>query len=150
MWPSVARPSRPSRAEGSGWIDAQPPGAKPLWLRTTDGPFWSAPLDDLAAVYLGLRQIGDNKAERLQTFVRRIVTAAAEQPAIERLWRYSGGDTVNLLIDRAESFSMKNESERGLPLADAAVDLAPDYAEAWSHRAYIQYRLNNYAAALGA
>ncbi len=68
--------------------------------------------------------------------------------AIERLWRYTGGDTANLLIDRAEGFSMKNESERGLPLADAAVDLAPDYAEAWSHRAYIHYRMNNHAAAL--
>ena len=69
--------------------------------------------------------------------------------AIERLWRYSGGDTVNLLIDRAEAFSMKNESPRGLPLADAAVDLAPDYAEAWCHRAYLHYRMQNYAAALG-
>ena len=69
--------------------------------------------------------------------------------AIEKLWRYSGGDTVNLLIDRAEQFSMKNESERGLPLVDAAVDLAPDYAEAWSHRAYLHYRMQNYAAALG-
>jgi tetratricopeptide (TPR) repeat protein len=69
--------------------------------------------------------------------------------SIEKLWRYSGGDTVNLLIDRAEGFSMKNESERGLPLADAAVDLAPDYAEAWSHRAYLHYRMQNYAAALG-
>ena len=100
MWPSVARPSRPSRAEGSGWIDAQPPGAKPLWLRTTDGPFWSAPLPDLAAVYLGLRQIGDTKAERLETFVRRIVTAAAEQPAVERLvidLRLNGGGDNTLL-----------------------------------------------------
>lgn len=69
--------------------------------------------------------------------------------AIERLWRYEGGDTVNLLIDRAEGFSMKNESDRGLPFADAAVDLAPDYAEAWSHRAYLHYRMQNYNAALG-
>jgi tetratricopeptide (TPR) repeat protein len=69
--------------------------------------------------------------------------------AIERLWRLSGGDTVNLLIDRAELFSSKNENEKALPLLDAAVDLAPDYAEAWSHRAYLEYRLNNYPAALG-
>ena len=69
--------------------------------------------------------------------------------AIERLWRLSGGDTVNLLIDRAELFSSKNENDKALPLLDAAVDLAPDYAEAWSHRAYIEYRLNNYPAALG-
>ena len=69
--------------------------------------------------------------------------------AIEKLWRYEGGDTVNLLIDRAEGYSMINQSERGLPFADAAVDLAPDYAEAWSHRAYLYYRMQNYTAALG-
>ena len=64
--------------------------------------------------------------------------------AIERLWRLNGGDTVNLLIDRGEMFSSRNESEKALPFLDAAVDLAPDYAEAWSHRAYIEYRLQNY------
>jgi tetratricopeptide (TPR) repeat protein len=69
--------------------------------------------------------------------------------AIERLWRLEGGDTVNLLIDRAELFSSRNENEKALPLLDAAIDLAPDYAEAWSHRAYVEYRLNNYQAALG-
>ena len=69
--------------------------------------------------------------------------------SIERLWRLPGGDTVNLLIDRGELFSSKNENDKALELLNAAVDLAPDYAEAWSHRAYVYYRLNNYAAALG-
>ncbi len=69
--------------------------------------------------------------------------------AIERLWRYSGGDTVNLLIDRGEMFSARNENKKALPFLDAAVELAPDYAEAWSHRAYVEYRLENYQAALG-
>jgi tetratricopeptide (TPR) repeat protein len=69
--------------------------------------------------------------------------------AIERLWRLQGGPTVNLLIDRGEIFSSKNENEKALPFLDAAVDLAPDYADAWSHRAYIEYRLQNYRAALG-
>ena len=69
--------------------------------------------------------------------------------AIERLWRFEGGDTVNLLIDRGEIFSSRNENEKALPFLDAAVELAPENAEAWSHRAYIEYRLNNYAAALG-
>jgi tetratricopeptide (TPR) repeat protein len=69
--------------------------------------------------------------------------------AIERLWRFEGGDTVNLLIDRGEYFSSRNENEKALPFLDAAVELAPEYAEAWSHRAYVEYRLNNYTAALG-
>jgi len=69
--------------------------------------------------------------------------------AIERLWRLPGGDTVNLLIDRGELFSSNNENKKALPFLDAAVDLAPDYAEAWCHRAYVEYRLENYQAALG-
>ncbi len=69
--------------------------------------------------------------------------------AIERLWRLEGGDTVNLLIDRGEIFSSKNENDKALPFLDAAVELAPQYAEAWSHRAYVEYRMNNYTAALG-
>lgn len=69
--------------------------------------------------------------------------------AIERLWRLHGGDTVNLLIDRGEGFSARMQHETGLKMLDAAVDLAPDYAEAWSHRAYVHYRLQNYQAALG-
>ncbi len=69
--------------------------------------------------------------------------------AIEKLWRLDGGDTVNLLIDRGEAFSMHMEQDKALKLMDAAVDLAPDYAEAWSHRAYVHYRMNNYEAALG-
>jgi tetratricopeptide (TPR) repeat protein len=69
--------------------------------------------------------------------------------AIERLWRLQGGDTVNLLIDRGEIFSAQNENEKAMPFLDAAVELEPQYAEAWSHRAYIEYRMNNYPAALG-
>ncbi|WP_244531123.1 tetratricopeptide repeat protein [Hyphomicrobium facile] len=69
--------------------------------------------------------------------------------AIERLWRLEGGDTVNLLIDRGEIFSSRSENEKAMPFLDAAVELAPEFAEAWSHRAYVEYRLNNYPAALG-
>lgn len=68
---------------------------------------------------------------------------------IERLWRMQGGDTVNLLIDRGELFSAQNQNDKALPFLDAAVELEPQFAEAWSHRAYIEYRMNNYAAALG-
>jgi tetratricopeptide (TPR) repeat protein len=69
--------------------------------------------------------------------------------AIEKMWRLEGGDTVNLLIDRGEIFSAQNQNDRALPFLDAAVDLAPQYAEAWTHRAYVEYRMNNYTAALG-
>lgn len=69
--------------------------------------------------------------------------------SIEKLWRLPGGDTINLLIDRAGQFSAKNENEKALKLLDAAVELAPDYADAWNRRAYAYYRMDNTAAALG-
>ena len=45
--------------------------------------------------------------------------------AIERIWRMPGGDTVNLLIDRASDAANKNNTDLALKLLDAAVDLAP-------------------------
>ncbi len=90
----------PGAVDGSGWIDAQPPGEKPLWLRTTSGPFWTANLPDLKAVYVGIRQIGDTETERLETFVRRVVTAAAAEPGVDRVvidLRLNGGGDNTLL-----------------------------------------------------
>lgn len=69
--------------------------------------------------------------------------------SIEKIWRIPGGDTVNLLIDRAEAFSQKNENEKAIKLLDAAVDLAPDYAEGWNRRAFAHYRVGNNDGALG-
>ena len=40
-------------------------------------------------------------------------------------------------------------AEDGLKLLDAAVDLAPDYAEAWNRRAFAHYRGGNNDGALG-
>lgn len=69
--------------------------------------------------------------------------------AIEKLWRLEGGDTVNLLIERGKAFTARTEFDKGLKLLDAAVDLAPDYAEAFNTRAYTHYRMGDTTAALG-
>lgn len=68
---------------------------------------------------------------------------------IERIWRLPGGDTVNLLLDRAADAANKNNPELALKLLDAAVDLAPDYAEAWSRRAFVYYLKGDTTRALG-
>lgn len=68
--------------------------------------------------------------------------------SIEKLWRLQGGDTVNLLLDRAEAFTARTEFDKAMPLLDAAVDLAPDYADAFNRRAYTFYRMGNLQAAL--
>jgi len=69
--------------------------------------------------------------------------------SVEKLWRLPGGDTVNLLIDRAALFASKNELDKALKLLDAASELSPDYPEVWNRRAYVFYRMENTSAALG-
>lgn len=118
----------PSAAKAKG-----PPGLMGLpWPKTQEEV--SKTLDNL---YAYLATEGDHRQ------------AGEISGVIERLWRLQGGDTVNLLIDRGELFSAQNENDRALPFLDAAVELEPQYAEAWSHRAYVEYRMNNYNAALG-
>ncbi len=68
---------------------------------------------------------------------------------VEKLWRLPGGDTVNLLVDRAEIAAQKNEVDKAVKFLDAAVDLAPDYAEAWNRRAFAHARLGHTDLALG-
>lgn len=140
-------PNAPS-ADHEGRARKGPPGAAPMpgTERAQKGP--------PGMMGLPFPATRDDVPKTLESLYAFLATEADKRQggeigaAIEKLWRFTGGDTVNLLIDRAESFSAKNESERGLPLADAAVDLAPDYAEAWSHRAYLYYRMENYNAAL--
>lgn len=68
---------------------------------------------------------------------------------IERIWRMPGGDTVNLLMDRASDAADKNNTDLALKLLDAALDLAPDYAEAWNRRAFVHYLKGDTERALG-
>ncbi len=68
---------------------------------------------------------------------------------IEKIWRLPGGDTVNLLVDRAINAANTNNSELALKLLDSAVDLAPDYAEAFSRRAFVHYMKGDKERAVG-
>jgi tetratricopeptide (TPR) repeat protein len=129
--PAAKPPTAPS--PGAAAQQKGPPGMMGLpWPKSPDEV--SKTLDNL---YAYLATEGDHRQ------------AGEIGAAIEKMWRLEGGDTVNLLIDRGEVFSAQNQNERALPFLDAAVELAPQYAEAWTHRAYIEYRMNNYTAALG-
>ncbi len=68
---------------------------------------------------------------------------------IERIWRLPGGDTVNLLVDRASNAANTNNADLALKLLDSAVDLAPDYAEAFSRRAFVYYMKGDTERAVG-
>jgi len=74
--------------------------------------------------------------------------AAPIMEAIQRIWRLSGSDTVDLLMARAERFTKEDDLDLAQKIIDAAVDMAPDQAEAWELRAKINFLKKDYDAAI--
>jgi tetratricopeptide (TPR) repeat protein len=68
--------------------------------------------------------------------------------AIEQVWRNSESDTANLLISRAERFVQEKDAELAMQILDAAVEVAPDVAEAWYLRARLHFVQREYVQAL--
>jgi len=70
--------------------------------------------------------------------------------AIERLWLYSGSDTIDVLMERA----LKAVGEQDLDLAekftDTIVELDPGFAEGWNRKALVAYLRNDYEGAMDA
>ncbi len=100
-------------------------------------------------------QTADEKNKALADLYAQLQAAEDEEAAkriaasIERLWTYSGSDTVNLLIQRSNKAIKEQKKELAQKLLDAAVELAPDFTEAFSQRAYFHFTQNNYDAAVG-
>lgn len=69
--------------------------------------------------------------------------------AIEMLWVQSGSDTVSLLLARATQAVVERKTELAEQLLDAAVELAPDFAEGFARRAYFHYSENDTERAIG-
>ncbi len=76
-------------------------------------------------------------------------TAAEVSGAIEQLWQHSGSATADLLVARAAAAIEAQRRDLALKLLNAAVELQPDYAEAWNRRAYLHYLEDDYKRALG-
>ena len=68
---------------------------------------------------------------------------------IETLWLRSGSETIGLLMRRALKAVEEQRMDLALKLLDSVVDLAPDYAEGFSRRAYVHYLKNDYTSAVG-
>ena len=90
----------------------------------------------LAQLYEQLGKVADAEA------------AAPIMEAIQRIWRLSGSDTVDLLMARAERFAKEDDLDLAQKIIDAAVDMAPDEAEAWDLRAKINFLKKDYDAAI--
>jgi tetratricopeptide (TPR) repeat protein len=76
-------------------------------------------------------------------------TAKAIADAVERVWLHSGSATVDLLMERSIQAMSQKKTDLALKLLDRVVELAPDFTEAWSRRAYVHFVSNNVERALG-
>lgn len=76
-------------------------------------------------------------------------TAAQVMQAIEQLWLHSGSATADLLVARAGAAAEAQNRDLAMKLLNAAVELQPDYTEAWNRRAYLYYLDNDFKRALG-
>jgi len=76
-------------------------------------------------------------------------SAKKVQATIERLWGYTGSDTVALLMQRAAKALGAKDHDGALKFMDYVVLLAPDFAEGFNRRAFIHFSRNDMASAVG-
>lgn len=132
--------------------DPVPPAPRPAAPPSgeTQSPLAKSPLAN--------QKLPSNAEERnklLENLYAYLATAEDEKQAqqiaqtIERLWLYSGSDTIALLMDRsAQAISDKNY-DLAVKFLDAVVDLAPDFAEGWNRRAYVHHLRNDVERMVG-
>ena len=100
-------------------------------------------------------ETADEKAKLLNDLYAHLATADDEQNAkpiadtIERLWLQSGSETVNLLMERSAAAINAKNTDLALKLLDYVTELAPDYAEGFNRRAYVNFMRNSVEAAVG-
>jgi tetratricopeptide (TPR) repeat protein len=75
--------------------------------------------------------------------------AAEISKTIEGLWLHSGSDTISVLMRRGLKAINEQRNDLALKMFDAVVELAPDYAEGWSRRAYVYYLQSDTEHAVG-
>lgn len=77
-------------------------------------------------------------------------TAVPVVAAIERLWLYSGSDTIDVLMERVLKAVAEQRLELAAKLSDAIVELEPGFAEGWNRRALVAYLQGDQENALDA
>ncbi len=75
-------------------------------------------------------------------------TAAVLAAAARTLWRRSGSDTVDVLLQRVGVLVRDGDFDRALEILDAVVEIAPEFAGGWLQRAAVLFRLRKYGVAL--
>jgi len=76
------------------------------------------------------------------------VAGSAIEAELERRWRESGSDTIDLLMQwSTEAIATKNFS-RAFDYLDAVTTLRPDYIEGWNRRATLFFLQDEYGKAI--
>jgi len=136
--PPQAPFAQASPAPGAPDLKSPPPAAQKK--APPPAPKDAAPKDKetmLAELYAHLAKATDGEQ------------AAEISKTIEGLWLHSGSDTVGVLMRRGLQAVNQQRNDLALKMFDAVVNLAPDYAEGWSRRAFVYYLQNDTEHAVG-
>lgn len=95
-----------------------------------------------------------NKTAFLTTLYDQLKQAQSEEAAelvskaIERVWRQSGSDTTDLLMERAGIAIQAKNLELALQILSSLIEIAPEYAEGWNQLATVYFLQENYDKAM--
>jgi tetratricopeptide (TPR) repeat protein len=129
--------------------DRYAPGA-PLPKEAAPAPDKPAPGPEKKAA-----EVPKDKEAMLSELYAHLAKAPDEQQAaeisktIEGLWLHSGSDTIGVLMRRGLQAVNDRRNDLALKMFDAVVELAPDYAEGWSRRAFVYFLQNDTEHAVG-
>jgi tetratricopeptide (TPR) repeat protein len=130
VWAAIAFESaaaQPSRSQSThATVPVQPPQRMTRKARN----------EMLAHLYVQLRDAPDEQSAEL--------IAAT----IEKIWRRSGSDTADLLMERANFALQTQDYELAIKLLTALTSLAPQYAEGWNQLATVHFLREDYTEAV--
>ncbi|MFM9974984.1 MAG: tetratricopeptide repeat protein [Beijerinckiaceae bacterium] len=89
----------------------------------------------------------DQLFERLSA-ARDEAEASSLADQIERIWRRSGSDTIDLLMERAREAAVAKDGVLALDILDSVLALKPDWAEAYSRRANVLFQQQDFDGAM--
>lgn len=95
-----------------------------------------------------------NRASFLTSLYEQLGQAQNEEAAdivakaIERIWRQSGSDTADLLMERAGVAIQAKNFDLALQLLTSLVEIAPTYAEGWNQLATVYFMREDYEKAM--
>jgi tetratricopeptide (TPR) repeat protein len=76
------------------------------------------------------------------------LSASVVEAKIWRIWSESGSATVDILLERAQAAEAAGDVTLARSFLDQAVQILPDYAEAYSRRAVLAFDANDRPAAI--